>query len=133
MTDLEWLARRVAGTSKPGFTVWHGARILDWGVHCAIQGVPELADSSQWAGLRAADFAYGAGITDAEADSVPELVGRQQVREYLSALRLLALDWLNRSGDEDLESIPEFEQHQRSHPRYLTAPVWAEVESLAGI
>ena len=44
LSDAEWTARAIPGTNLPGFTVWHAARTIDWGIHCAIQGVPEIAD-----------------------------------------------------------------------------------------
>lgn len=133
MSDADWGSRAVPGTSKPGFTVWHGARIIDWGVHCAIQGVPELADRPEWAQLRGRELAYGAGITEAEADGVPESISPQQVRAYLSALKPVALGWLDRQSDAELDAIPSFQVHQQSNPRYLSPSVWAEVETLDGI
>src|SRR5436190_284722 len=44
MTDEEWRERALPGTSKLGFILWHCTRILDWTVHCAFQGVPEVED-----------------------------------------------------------------------------------------
>ena len=133
MTDHEWNGRAIPGTSKPGFIVWHGARIIDWGVHCAIQGVSEVADRPEWRGLLAAELAYGAGITDEEADQVPVSVSRDQVLAYLRAVQPAALTWLDGLSDTDLERVPDLEANQRARPRYLSAPVWAEVSSLVGL
>src|SRR5438093_9034548 len=132
LSDTEWTARAIPGTSLPGFTLWHAARILDWGVHCAIQGVPEIADRPEWRHMRAAEFAYGAGITQEEADQVAQSVSRSQVRGYLEAVQLPALDWLKELRDGDLDRVPEFEAHQAANPRYRTPPVWAEVRDFVG-
>ena len=133
MTDNEWRARTLPGTSKPGFVVWHAARTIDWGVHCAIQGVPEVADRPEWRDLHARDLAYGAGITASEADQVAESIGRDRVRGYLAALQPAALGWLERLDDADLERVPNFEANQRVKPRYLNPPVWAEVSDFVGL
>lgn len=133
MTEDEWTARRIHGSSKPGFVVWHAARIIDWGVHCAIRGVPEVATGPGQRGLLASEMAYGAGISDEEADTVASRVSRSTVAAYLSALRPSVLAWLESQSDADLERIPEMEAHQRANPRYLNASVWAEVESLKSV
>jgi hypothetical protein len=133
MTDSEWRARALPGTSKPGFIVWHAGRTIDWGVHCAIQGVPEVADGPEWHDLRAADLAYGAGITASEADQIAESIGPERVRAYLGALQSAALGWLDRQSDADLERIPNFEANQQVKPRYLSAPVWSEVNDFVGL
>src|SRR5438094_1382186 len=132
ISDAEWTARAIPGTNLPGFTLWHAARTIDWGVHCAIQGVPEIADRPEWRDLRAAEFAYGAGITSREADQVAQSISRGQVRGYLDAMQPAALDWLKAQRDGDLERIPEFEAHQDVKPRYRTPPVWAEVSDFVG-
>jgi DinB family protein len=132
LTEPEWTARAIPGTSVPGFTLWHAVRIIDWGVHCAIQGVPEIADRPEWRDLRAAEFAYGAGITSQEADQVAQSVSRSQVRGYLDAVQPAALDWLKQQRDADLDRVPEFEAHQGVKPRYRTPPVWAEVSDFVG-
>jgi DinB superfamily len=133
MTDEEWRTRGVPDTNKPGFILWHSVRIIDWGVHCAIQGIPELADRPEWRGMRASDLAYGAGITAGEAEQVPDLISREQVGAYLAALEPVALAWLDGRTDADLERQPDFESHQRVKPRYLTSQVWAEVSDFVGL
>ena len=132
LSDPEWSARAIPGTNLPGFTLWHAARTIDWGVHCAIQGVPEIADRPEWRDLHAAEFAYGAGITSQEADQVAQSISRHQVRGYLDAVQPAALDWLKAQLDGDLERVPEFEAHQGVKPRYRTPPVWAEVSDFVG-
>ncbi|HKV29477.1 MAG TPA: DinB family protein [Candidatus Dormibacteraeota bacterium] len=133
VTDQEWIAREIRGTSLPGFTFWHAARIIDWGIHCAIQGVPEVADRTEWSGLRATELAYGAGISQAEADSVAHSVDRTDVAGYIAEVRQAALGWLRDLSDQDLDRVPDLEAHQRVKPRYLTPEVWSEVSDLAGL
>jgi hypothetical protein len=133
VSDQEWTAREVAGTSLIGFVFWHASRTIDWAIHCAIQGEPEVADRPQWRRLRAAELAYGAGITQAEADSAAHAISRVEVTGYLDDLKTASLGWLRERSDSDLDRVPDFEAHQRANPRYLTPPVWAEVSDLAGL
>jgi DinB family protein len=133
MSDEEWTTRGIAGSNKLGFTLWHAARIIDWGVHCAIQGVPEVADRPEFEALRGNELAYGAGITAAEADQVADSISRDEVRAYLAALQPAALGWLGQQGDTDLDRVPDFKAHQEVKARYLTPPVWAEVSDFVGV
>lgn len=133
MSDEEWTTRGIAGSNKLGFFVWHAARIIDWGVHCAIQGVPEIADRAEWTALRGTELAYGAGITTEEADQVADSVSREQVRGYLAALQPAALGWLSQQSDRDLDRVPDFKAHQQAKARYLTPPVWEEVSDFVGL
>lgn len=132
ITDDEWTARVIPGTSLLGFALWHAARTIDWGVHCAIQGAPEVANRPEWKALRASEYAYGAGITDDEADRLAHSVTKNQVGGYLDALRPAVLGWFAKQSDGDLDSVPDLEAHQRGKPRYLEPAVWAEVSDLAG-
>src|SRR6266480_7632927 len=84
VSDSEWVDREIPGTSLLGFTFWHTARTIDWGIHCAIQGVPEVADRPEWRQLRATELAYGAGIAAAEADSVAHSVNRTYLSGYVA-------------------------------------------------
>ena len=132
VSDDEWTSRDIPGTSLVGFTFWHAARTIDWGIHCAIQGVPEVADRPEWRRMRAADLAFGAGITPAEADGIAQSLSRTDVEAYLDAVKAAALGWLRDRSDADLDRVPDFEAHQRVKPRYLTPPVWNQVSDLAG-
>ena len=132
VSDSEWIDREIPGTSLLGFTFWHAARTIDWGIHCAIQGVPEVADRPEWRHMHAADLAFGAGITPVEADGVAQSVSRTDVEAYLDAVKGAALGWLRDRSDADLDQVPDFEAHQRVKPRYLTPPTWDEVSDLAG-
>lgn len=132
VSDQEWITRDIPGTSLLGFTFWHTARIIDWGVHCAIQGVPEVADRPEWRRLRADELAYGAGISADEADDVARSVTRSDLSGYLDAVKDAGLRWLGDRTDADLDRVPDLEAHQSVKPRYLTPAVWAEVSDLAG-
>ena len=133
MTAEEWTARAIPSGSRLGFTLWHGARIIDWAVHCAIQGVPEVADRPEWKRLLASEAAYGAGITSDLADRVANTVGKEDVRGYLGAVRVAALGWLKGTTEADLDRVPDLHGHQQANPRYLEPQIWAEVSSLAGL
>lgn len=132
VSDSEWIEREIPGTSRTGFTFWHTARTIDWGIHCAIQGVPEVADRPEWRRMGAAQLAFGAGLTSDEADGVAESVSRTDVAGYLDAVKEAALGWLRDRTDADLGRVPDFEANQRVKPRYLTPPVWNQVSDLAG-
>ncbi len=132
VTDREWTGRPIPGASLPGFTLWHTSRIIDWAIHCAIQGMPEVADRPEWKRLLASEAAYGAGITDDLADQVARTVSKVDLRTYLGAVRTVSLGWLKSVADTDLDRVPDLHGHQRSNPRYLEPPIWAEVSSLAG-
>lgn len=133
ITTEEWTARPIPSGSLLGFTLWHGARIIDWAVHCAIQGVPEVADRPEWKRLLASEAAYGAGITDDLADHVARTVGKDDVRSYLGAVRTAGLGWLKETTEADLDRVPDLHVHQQANPRYLEPQIWAEVSSLAGL
>jgi hypothetical protein len=133
VSDGEWGARAIPEGNMLGFTLWHSARILDWGVHCAIQGIPEVADRPEWRRLLASEAAYGAGISAQLADRVAQSVSREDVKGYLGAVRLSSLAWLKGVSDADLDRAPDLYEHQKANPRYVEPPVWAEVSSLAGL
>src|SRR2546430_15201217 len=107
ISDAQWVTRAIPGTNLPGFTLWHAARTIDWGVHCAIQGVPEIADRPEWRDLGAAEFAYGAGITSQEAGEGAQSVSPHQVRGCLDAVRAAALAWVNARRGGDLGTVSE--------------------------
>ncbi len=133
VSDQEWIAREIPGTSLLGFTFWHAARTIDWAINCAIQGVPEVADRPEWRGMRADELSYGAAITAEEADGVARSISRSDVLSYLGAVREGAVSWLRDKDDSDLDQVPDFEAHQRVKPRYLSAPVWNEVRDFVGV
>ena len=133
VTDAEWRERVLRGTSKPGFILWHCARILDWTVCCAIQGAPEVADAPPWRDRFPGDALYGAGIPGSVADRIPEDVSSAEVAPYLGEVRDAALAWFDRQSEETLDAVPAMRDHQASHPGYLDPAVWAEVEDLNGL
>jgi hypothetical protein len=128
----EWTRRVIPGTSLPGFVLWHAARTIDWAIQCGIRGVAEIASASVWEPIGAGRWAYGAGISDVEADEVASATSADLVRRYLAAIKTGSLEWLASQTDDDLDRVPDLEGHSRIHPRYVSESVWAEVGDLAG-
>ena len=131
--DDEWRGRALPGTSKPGFIIWHCARILDWTIHSAVQGVPEVADSERWRERFPREAAYGAGIPAELADQVADSTPARVVAEYLVEVRTPALAWFDLQDDRSLEAVPALQEHQALRPGYLDPSVWAEVADLNGL
>ena len=131
--DEEWNSRALPGTSKLGFILWHCARIVDWTVHSAIGGRPEIADGPRWRGLFPRHALYGAGIPDSVADEVAGATARGDMVDYLGEVRAAATGWLSRQTDADLDARVQLKANQASRPDYLQPAVWAEVEDLDGL
>src|SRR3989475_11910909 len=102
ISDQEWNQRAFPSTSKPGFILWHCARILDWTIHSAIQGVPEVADLPQWQARFPREAHYGAGIPDAVADGVVATASKDTTAEYLGEVKKAALGWCGRPTEDSL-------------------------------
>ena len=133
MTDEEWRERALPGTSKLGFILWHCTRILDWTVHCAFQGVPEIADRPEWRARFPREACYGAGIPDALADQVVDATNRTDVALYLGEVKVAVGEWFERQNDQTLDAVPPLKANQAGRPGYLDPAVWAEVEDLNGL
>jgi hypothetical protein len=131
--DGDWDRSVIPGTSRIGFTLFHCARIIDWAVHTAVRGAPEVADDGRWRDRLAPDALFGAGISDATADTVPERVSRATLLEYLDILQPAVLDWLSSQTPESLDRPADIRGHQAQRPEYMADPVWAEIASLDGI
>ena len=129
----EWRTRAAPGTNKPGFILWHCARILDWTVNLAVLGVPEVAASAKWAGRFAPEAGAGFGITQEVADRVADRVSASEVAEYLADVQAGALDWFGRQTDDSLDVVPPMKANQRLQPLYLEPQVWAEISDLDGL
>jgi len=132
-TDEEWTRRAIPGTSLVGFIIWHGVRTIDWAVHTAVRGVPEVAAAARWAGRLQQQHAYGSGITLEEADAAARGVGREVVRGYLEDVRGAVIGWLHGVGEAELDRVPAMKEQQRVDPHYLQPEVWAEVSSMEGV
>jgi hypothetical protein len=133
VSDQEWDARAIPGTSKVGFILWHCARTIDWSVNRALQGQSEVADQPAWRERLATDDGlFGAGTPDATADTLPGRVSRQTVLDYLDELQPAALAWLERQGPDDLEQAPDLRAHLASRPEYLAPAVWEEIGDFEG-
>ena len=133
MTDEEWRSRSYPGANLVGFTVWHCARTIDWGVNCVLRGSPELADQVEWNDMRANGAAFGAGATKEAADGVARDVPRARVLEYVTALRAGALEWLAAVPPEQLAGPVDLRTSHAEKTEYMTTAVWEELENLDGI
>ncbi len=133
VTDEEWSERVFPSTSKPGFILWHCARILDWTVQSAFQGIPEVADSPRWQAVFPWEACYGAGIPDSLADAVVASTSRTEVAEYLAEVRQASLSWFANQTDATLDAVPPLKANQASRAGYLDPNIWAEVEDLDGL
>jgi DinB family protein len=133
VSEEEWQMRALPEGNPLGFILWHATRTIDWGIHCAIQGVPEVVDRPEWRHLLASEAAYGAGVSAEEAERVAHTVRRDDVRAYLAAVRETSLGWLGNTNAADLDQVPDVLGHQEANRRYLDPPVWAEVSDLAGL
>lgn len=131
--DEEWNQRALPGTSKLGFILWHCARIVDWTVHSALTGRPEIADSPRWRDRFLRGALYGTGIPDSTADQLADSTTRGDVVDYLGEVRVAATEWLGRQTDDDLDARVPLKANQASRPDYLAPAVWAEVQDLDGL
>src|SRR4051812_32027358 len=96
VTDVEWRGRAIPRNSKPGFILWHCARILDWTIHSGIEGIPEVADSPKWQARFPHEALYGAGIPAAVADEVVESTSKADTIEYLREVKPAVMAWFGR-------------------------------------
>ncbi len=133
VTDDEWNERAFPSTSKPGFILWHCARILDWTIHSAFQGIPEVADSPRWHEVFPREACYGAGIPDSLAEDVAAGTSRTEVAEYLAQVRSAAMAWYAKQTDATLDAAPPLKANQANRAGYLDPNIWAEVEDLDGL
>lgn len=133
ITAGEWDRRAAPGTSRLGFILWHAARILDWTVHSALQGAPEVADRSPWRERFAREACYGAGIPEGVADSIAHSTNKEDVAAYLAEVRDAFMDWFGRQTDATLDAPVPLRANQASRPDYLEPDVWAEVADLDGL
>lgn len=133
VADGEWDRRALPGTSRLGFILWHGARIIDWTVHSAFQGAPEVADRPPWRERFAREACYGAGIPDSVADALAASTTRTAVMEYLAEVREAVFEWFDRQTDATLDPAVPLRANQASRPGYLDPAVWAEVSDLDGL
>ena len=128
-----WTQRAFPGTSRPGFILWHCARIIDWAVQTVVRGEPEVGAGDAWRERIHHDLGHGVGLTDQEADSVADTVTPHDVAAYTQAVRETVLGWLGGVSDDDLDRVPDLRAANARHPRYATPAAWAEVEGLEGV
>jgi hypothetical protein len=129
-----WLQRALPGTSRPGFVLWHCARIIDWGVHTVVRDVPEIGAAPEWRERIRYDLGHGAGLSPHQADEATETVGAADVAAYAEILSAIVLGWLDGVSDGDLDHVPEIRRASAAaNALYVTPAAWAEVESLEGL
>jgi hypothetical protein len=132
-SDAEWKAQSFPGANRIGFTVWHGARTLDWALNCVMRRAAELADQSEWQDLRVAGAAFGAGASREAADGVARDVPQTRVSAYVNALRQNVAPWLAAVTEEDLTTPVDLKASHFAKTEYMAPPVWTELEDLDGI
>jgi hypothetical protein len=131
-TDAEWTSRAFPAANPIGFTVWHGARTIDWAVNCVMRGEPEMADNPEWNDLKVSGALFGAGVSREIAERVAREVTPTRVAEYVKALRTQVLAWLGEVDNEDLSAKVDLKERHSAKPEYMAPAVWAEVEDLHG-
>jgi DinB family protein len=131
--DGEWSPRVLPDTNKPGFVLWHCARILDWTVGSAIRGVPEVADSAPWKDRFPRYAGAGFGIPLAVADALTDATSAPEVSAYLAEVKASALEWFATQTDASLDAVPPLKAHQERHPLYLEREAWADIADLDGL
>ena len=132
-SDAEWKARPFPRANLIGFTVWHGARTIDWAVNCVMRGAPELVDDAKWNDLRLGEAMFGAGTSRETADAVARSIPRARVAAYVKALRQEVVPWLTALPNDELAKTIDLRARQASKPEYMTPSAWAEIEDLDGI
>jgi hypothetical protein len=132
-SDEEWKARPFPAANLVGFTVWHGARIIDWAVNCVMRGAPELADQAEWQDVGVAKAWFGAGASREAADEVARSVPRTRVSTYLGALRENSIGWLAAVSNDELSKPVDLRARHAGRRDYMTPAVWEEIEDLDGI
>ena len=130
-TEEVWRGRAIPGSNKPGFILWHCARILDWTLNSAIRGAPEVVEAAPWRDRFPREALAGFGISRELADRVADETPARDVAGYLSEVRTAAMSWFETQTDESLAAVPPLKANQ---PRaYLEPAVWAEIEDLDGL
>jgi hypothetical protein len=132
-TDEEWTSRPHPGANLIGFTVWHGARIVDWAVNCVLREREELADRPEWQDLKVPGGVFGAGVSRAVADQVAADVSRRRVAQYVDALSEDTMSWLAAAAAGELDGNTDLKALHAHKPEYMAPQVWEEIIHLDGI
>jgi hypothetical protein len=132
-TDAEWRSRPFRGANLLGFTIWHGARTIDWAVNWVLREDSELADGADWSDLCPAGSVFGAGVSRDAADAVALEIPRTRVLDYIEGLGAQVIPWLSGLASEELTGSVDLRARQASKPEYMAPAVWGEIEDLNGI
>ena len=132
-TDEEWTAQAFEGQNPAGFTLWHCVRCLDWGVNCAISGVPEVASEPRWRGMLASTAWFGYDVTLETARQVAASVKRAKLMDYAGEVQSSMMSWLDSQTENNLDSVPDLRNNYQSNGMYLsTARLEAWIEEDRG-
>jgi hypothetical protein len=121
-SDQEWTAQASGELNPAGFTLWHCAHCIDWGVNCAIRGVPEVAQQPEWQGRLAPNAWFGYDVSLETACEVAATVSRADVLEYAGAVQRNVGSWLDSVSDDELDAVPDLERNYASNGAYLQVP-----------
>jgi hypothetical protein len=127
-----WLSRAFATASLPGFTLWHCARIIDWGVQTVVRDVAEVGAAPEWRERIRYDLGHGAGLTREQADDAARTATPAAVAAYAESLRDAIDGWLDSVSDADLDRAVDVRAANRRHPLYASPEAWAEIQHLDG-
>lgn len=108
-------ARAFPGSNPIGFTLWHGARTLDWAINTMVRGVDEVAFSFDFEGpadARVSEIGFGLNLS--EAGAVAEATTPAQVADYLDRVVAEAISWLK--TEPDLSPYPTWPRTSPGSP-----------------
>ena len=121
-SDPEWTAQMAPDMNPPGFTLWHCARCIDWGINCEIRGVPEVADQPRWHGRLALDAWFGYDVSMESAREVAATVSRAALLDYAGAVKTNVMTWLDTVTEGELDAVPDLVANYRSNGMYTGVP-----------
>jgi len=140
LTDEEWISRPASGQNMLGYTVWHIPRIQDAHVQTWIRGIPEVIRSDRWADwYHLKPLGNGVGISLEDADKVSYATKKSDVLQYADEVQKETSGWLATISEEDLDKLPEIQQHLSQFPEYQTPgyieeagglfdqPIWSQL------
>jgi hypothetical protein len=132
-TSRHWDDMAFEAANPPGFTLWHCARTIDWGVQCAIRGTDEVARRGRWTTRVPGRFRFVAGVPSETAQEVAGSFSPDAASEYLDDLKAGTLVWFSQQTDDTLDDVPTFRGNDERVEGYTDPEVWAEIASLEGI
>ena len=132
-TDEEWVARPYPGANLIGWSVWHGARTIDWAINHVLRDRSELADDPAWNAVNVDEGLFGACIPRDAADRAAHDVSRSLLKDYLAALRADTLEWFDALREDTLDVPTDLERGRTAKPEYHRGELWQEILDLNGL